>query len=125
MAEAGDGRARAPELLSTGVPNLDVVLGGGIPRGSIVMVIGAPGTGKTMLAEQTTFHRAAAGAGTIYLTGYSGPHDKLLLHTRGLAFFDPELIGPQIQLISLPDLLELGATEAEQAIIATARDRGA
>ena len=125
MAAAGDGSPREPELLSTGVPNLDVVLGGGIPRGSVVMVIGAPGTGKTMLAEQTTFHLAAAGASTIYLTGYSEPHDKLLLHTRGLAFFDPELIGPQIQLISLPDLLEQGATEAEQAIIATARDRGA
>jgi circadian clock protein KaiC len=116
---------RAPDLLSTGVPNLDLVLGGGIPRGSIVMVIGAPGTGKTMLAQQLAFHLAAGGQGTVYLTGYSETHDKLLLHTRGLSFFREELIGQQIQLISLAELLEIGPSEAEAAIIATVREQRA
>ena len=116
---------RAPDLLHTEVPNLELVLGGGIPRGSIVMVIGAPGTGKTMLAQQIAFHLGARGDATLYLTGYSETHDKLLLHMRGLTFFDEGLIGQRIQFISLPDLLEVGPTNAEEGIVATAREQGA
>jgi circadian clock protein KaiC len=117
--------SQAPDLLSTGVPNLDLVLGGGIPRGSIVMAIGAPGTGKTMLAQQIAFHLGAQRQSAVYLTGYSETHDKLLLHTRGLSFFREEFIGQQIQLISLAELLEIGPAEAEAAILATARGQHA
>ena len=42
-------------MLETGVPNLDRVLGGGLRRGSLTMVIGAPGNGKTILAQQIAF----------------------------------------------------------------------
>lgn len=35
--------------LSTGIPGLDAILGGGIPKGYVVAVVGSYGTGKTML----------------------------------------------------------------------------
>ncbi len=38
--------------LKTGVPQLDVILGGGLPVGSLIVVAGAPGVGKTILAQQ-------------------------------------------------------------------------
>ena len=38
--------------LSTGVPRLDELLGGGIPEGDSVLVAGAAGTGKSLLATQ-------------------------------------------------------------------------
>jgi circadian clock protein KaiC len=38
--------------LSTGVPKLDELLGGGIPEGDSVLVAGASGTGKSVLATQ-------------------------------------------------------------------------
>ena len=57
---AGD--QRRPAFLDTGVPNLVRILGGGVRMGSIIMLIGAPGTGKTILAEQVAFHTAARGA---------------------------------------------------------------
>jgi circadian clock protein KaiC len=46
--------AGGPEVagLSSGVPGLDVVLGGGLEGGSLVVVAGSPGTGKTILAQQ-------------------------------------------------------------------------
>src|SRR5215213_8259199 len=88
-----DPQQEAPQPLASGVPNLDRVLGGGLQRGSITMVIGAPGSGKSILAQQISFHLAQAGAATLYLTGYSEPHDKLLAHARNLRFFDASVIG--------------------------------
>ena len=34
-------------LIPTGIPNLDLVLGGGIPAYSVNLVAGPPGSGKT------------------------------------------------------------------------------
>ncbi|MBA2332456.1 MAG: circadian clock protein KaiC, partial [Actinobacteria bacterium] len=44
--------------LATGVPELDLVLGGGLLPGSLVVIAGGPGTGKTILAEQISFAAA-------------------------------------------------------------------
>jgi recA bacterial DNA recombination protein len=41
---------QAPELFATGIAEVDAVLGGGIPRGSITEIAGAASTGKTSLA---------------------------------------------------------------------------
>jgi circadian clock protein KaiC len=89
------------------------------------MVIGAPGTGKTILAQQIAFRAAARGEATLVLTGYSETHDKLLAHSRQLRFFVPEQIGREIQFTSLTDLLRQGAVETEEAIVAAALEHGA
>ena len=36
----------------TGIPGLDEILGGGIPQGRVVLVVGGPGSGKTILSTQ-------------------------------------------------------------------------
>jgi KaiC/GvpD/RAD55 family RecA-like ATPase len=36
----------------TGVEGLDELIGGGFPRGRVILVLGGPGTGKTILATQ-------------------------------------------------------------------------
>ncbi|KON31281.1 hypothetical protein AC482_01270 [miscellaneous Crenarchaeota group-15 archaeon DG-45] len=40
------------ERTRTGIPGLDELMGGGIPRGHIVLVVGGPGSGKTILCSQ-------------------------------------------------------------------------
>ncbi len=40
---------------TSGNANLDRVLGGGLPAGSALVIAGAPGTGKTVLAQQIAF----------------------------------------------------------------------
>ena len=42
----------SPRRLSIGIPELDRMLGGGIPEGDSLLVAGASGTGKSVLATQ-------------------------------------------------------------------------
>ena len=46
------------ELIKTGTPGLDQVLKGGLRTNSCVLVTGAPGTGKTLLALQFIYYGA-------------------------------------------------------------------
>ena len=90
-AEAG-----APDRITTGVPRLDEILDGGIPRHAVVFVNGLPGTGKTILSQQAVFANARAGRTSLYLTTLSEPPLKLLRFLQGFAFFDPELFGTRV-----------------------------
>ncbi len=46
---------REIKILNTGITGFDTVLGGGIPVGSLVMLVGSPGTGKTLMIQQLCF----------------------------------------------------------------------
>jgi len=48
----------ATPRVQTGNPQADDILGGGFPQNSINVVMGEPGTGKTIFAEQLLFHNA-------------------------------------------------------------------
>jgi circadian clock protein KaiC len=37
---------------ATGIPGLDIMLGGGFPQGRVILIIGGPGTGKTIFCSQ-------------------------------------------------------------------------
>ncbi len=56
------------ERLSTGVPELDKMLAGGIPRGFFVAVTGEPGTGKTILCLHFMWQGVQEGDKCIYVT---------------------------------------------------------
>ena len=61
---AGDEAAR----LSTGISDLDTVLGGGILPGGVVLLAGQPGIGKSTLLLQVTSH-VAGGVPVLYASG--------------------------------------------------------
>ena len=83
------GNTRAtPVIDATGVPNLDWVLGGGLQRGSLAIVVGPPGSGKTTLAAQIVFSAARSGRRALILTALSEPTSKLVAHLRTFRFFD-------------------------------------
>lgn len=52
IADICGGAKREGELLHTGVPGLDDLLQGGLPRGASVAVAGSSGTGKTVMGLQ-------------------------------------------------------------------------
>lgn len=55
-------------LAGTGVPGLDDVLGGGLPRRHLYLVDGNPGVGKTTLALQFLMEGAGNGERCLYIT---------------------------------------------------------
>lgn len=44
------------ERVVTGIPGLDEILGGGIPRRNVVLLSGGPGTGKSIFGQQYLFN---------------------------------------------------------------------
>ena len=54
---------------STGIGELDRVLGGGVVEGSLMLVGGDPGIGKSTLLLQASNHLAAGGARVLYISG--------------------------------------------------------
>lgn len=105
----------------TGVPHLDRILGGGLLRGSLVLVLGLPGSGKTTLASQIAFTAARAGKRVLILTALSESTSKLIAHLRAFSFFEPSLIGGAVQFLSLQSTLAEGLEIASDAILTEAR----
>ena len=82
--------------MSTGNAEADHILGGGFPANSINIVMGHPGSGKTIFAEQLVFHNAGADRPILYLTTLSEPLAKIVRYLQGFTFFDEEKLGTQV-----------------------------
>jgi circadian clock protein KaiC len=98
------------ERLATGIEELDLVLGGGLPSGSLVMLAGGPGTGKTILAQQICFANATSQRKAICYTTLSEPHAKLVRHLEPFDFYEQGALGTRIEFIALEGLLVEGRT---------------
>jgi circadian clock protein KaiC len=56
------------ERVTTGLPELDKLLGGGLPKNTVVLLSGGPGTGKTLLSLNFMVDGAQGGDRCCYLT---------------------------------------------------------
>ena len=65
------GEVQAPRVarLSTGIGELDRVLGGGLVPGSLVLLGGSPGIGKSTITTGALGNLAAAGHSVLYVSG--------------------------------------------------------
>jgi circadian clock protein KaiC len=84
------------DRLSSGQPRLDAILNGGLPANAINMVIGVPGSGKTILTEQYIFRNATVERPALYLSTVSEPFDKIIRYAQNLEFFDASAIGTRV-----------------------------
>ena len=82
-------------LLSGHAP-LDEVLGGGLPANAISLIMGRPGTGKTILAQQYAFRNAEPGRPVVYMSTVSEPLEKIVRFGQSLTFFDTAAIGTSV-----------------------------
>ncbi|MFZ0831297.1 MAG: ATPase domain-containing protein [Thermoplasmata archaeon] len=85
----------------TGIEGLDNILGGGIPRGNMVLMAGGVGTGKTTLCLEFLVRGAEKGEKGLFIsvTEASG---KLMQNFSTFEFFRPDLV--QHDLITIVDL---------------------
>ena len=82
--------------LTSGDEGLDLILGGGLPTNGINLIMGLPGSGKTMLCQQFIFAGATEERPAIYLSTVSEPFDKILRYAQTLSFFDRQAIGRSV-----------------------------
>ena len=89
----------------SGDAGLDEILGGGLPLNGINLIIGLPGSGKTILSEQFVFAGATEERPAIYLSTVSEPFEKILRYGQSLDFFDRDAIGRSVYYEDLGDRL--------------------
>lgn len=115
------------ERFQSGDDRLDLVLGGGLPANALNMIIGLPGSGKTILAEQFMFHNASPERPSVYLSTVSESLEEVLRYGQSLDFFDPEMIGTSVFFDDLGRALNdggLGAVLAHVRAHITKRSLG-
>lgn len=117
-----DAVSSALRMDATGVPGLDVVLGGGLPRGTLAIIVGPPGSGKTTLANQIAFEAARTERRALVLTALSEPTTKLIARLRSFQFFEERLIGETIQFMSLEQFLPQGLNATGDELVSIARE---
>jgi len=80
------------ERLPSGNERLDQILNGGLLKNAINLIVGVPGSGKTILSQQFAFHNATAKQPALYLSTLSEPLDKILRFGETLKAFDHKAI---------------------------------
>jgi circadian clock protein KaiC len=80
------------DRIPTGTARLDEILNGGLLKHAINLIVGVPGSGKTILSQQVAFRNATAERPSLYLSTLSEPLDKILRYGEGLSFFDARAV---------------------------------
>jgi DNA repair protein RadA/Sms len=91
-----DSRAR-----TSGVPELDRVLGGGVVRGAAVLLAGEPGVGKSTLLLEVASRTARSGRRVLYVTGEESASQVRLRADRTGAVHDELYLAAETDLGAL------------------------
>ncbi|HEX6288665.1 MAG TPA: ATPase domain-containing protein [Herpetosiphonaceae bacterium] len=114
-----------PASVATGVPQLDLILGGGVVQNSLILIGGVAGSGKTVLAAQIACAAADRDERVLFVTAFSEPHNKLIANLQGFRFFNQNHIGGRIKLLNLQHQLSTSLEEAADTIVREAREHKA
>ena len=110
--------AAPSERLCTGIGELDRVLGGGLVPGSLVLLGGSPGIGKSTLTNMVLGHLQGAGRRTLYVSGEeSAPQVRLRAERLGAACGSGALAVPVLAETDLDTVLEVLAADAAQVCV--------
>lgn len=102
MAAESSKLARIP----SGVPGLDAILAGGFFETGVYLIEGAPGAGKTILANQICFHQASLQRRVVYYTLLTESHDRMMRFLAGMSFFTPAAVPDWVTYVSGFKVLE-------------------
>jgi len=88
--EALSGETHEAPRLATGLPEFDRVTGGGLVRGSVLLVGGDPGIGKSTLLIQVAAALARSGQRSVYISGEEAVA-QMRLRAERLALLDAKV----------------------------------
>lgn len=86
--------------LLTGIPGVDMICGGGFPRGGMVLVVGDSGTGKTSLAYEFLIRGALKGEKGMIITS-NAPVEKYISQLMPFAFREGDAPGEGITVMPM------------------------
>ncbi len=108
---------------SSGLEEFDRVLGGGIVQGSLTLLGGDPGIGKSTLLLQVAAERARDGATVVYVSGEESERqiklrgERLSVHPKGLVLYSEtqlDRILPELRRLN-PSLVVLDSVQTVQS----------
>jgi DNA repair protein RadA/Sms len=106
------------QRMSTGIGELDRVLGGGLVPGSLVLLGGSPGIGKSTLTNMVLGHLQHAGRRTLYVSGEeSAEQVRLRAERLGSGPTHAALSVPVLAETDLECILETLASESPDACV--------
>ncbi len=115
LSEVG---AAAVKRMSSGIGELDRVLGGGIVPGSLVLLGGSPGIGKSTLTNMVLGHLQHSGHRTLYVSGEeSAEQVRLRAERLGPGVAHPALEVPILAETDLDAVLDTIAAEKPQVCV--------
>ena len=109
--------AESAERMKSGNAEADYILGGGFPLNSINIIMGHPGSGKTIFAEQLIFDNASDDRPILYLTTLSEPLAKVVRYLQGFQFFDETKLGTQVVYEDIGDRLAKDGLSAVMPVL--------
>jgi circadian clock protein KaiC len=84
------------DRITTGNLVTDRILGGGFLANTINIVMGQPGTGKTVFVEQVLFANAGGERPVLFFTTLSEPLAKVVRFVQAFDFYDEEKLGTSV-----------------------------
>jgi circadian clock protein KaiC len=91
------------KLITSGIPTLDDLIGGGFAEYSCNLIAGDPGSGKTTLCHQIIFANASPERPALYFTIVGEPPLKMLRYQQQYSFFDPAKVDHSIHFVNLSE----------------------
>jgi circadian clock protein KaiC len=117
-------REFAPEPVSSGLPKLDALLGGGLDRGTSTLVIGPAGSGKSTLTAQFAASAAARGDhATVYI--FDEIRETYIARSAGIGTDVRGYVEQGLINIQQIDPAEVSPGEFASRVISTVNEDGA
>jgi circadian clock protein KaiC len=111
MTSMSESPGHGPKKTSTGIVGLDEITGGGLPQGRTTLLVGGPGSGKTIFSLQFLAHGAAIGDEPGIFVAFEESSDRIVANAGDFRWNLPELRLEKLFFIDAqptPDLIQSG-----------------
>ena len=102
---------KVPTNAPTGIIGFDEITGGGLPRGRTTLLVGGPGSGKTLFALQFLIHGAQSCKEPGILVAFEETSKRMVANAAGFGWNLAELLGRKLFFLDaqpVPDLIQSG-----------------